>query len=75
MPDWTDSSIKSYEIQQVDGDGTVLSSRHVDAENSEAAARQIREIVDGTDRIVVCLDGARMNEMGIDYWQKRIRRR
>ena len=75
MTEWNDTGTKTYEIKQMDDDGSLLSSLQVDAASSEAAAKQLREVVDGTDRIVVCLDGAPMNEMGVDYWQKRIRRR
>ena len=59
----------------MDDDGAIISSVHVDAQSSEAAAKQLREVADGADRIIVCLDGAPMNEMGVDYWKKRVRRR
>lgn len=75
MTEWTDSEVKHYEVKQMDDEGAVLSSVRVDAQSSEAAAKQLREVADGTDRIVVCLDGAPMNEMGVDYWKQRVRRR
>ncbi len=73
--DFTDTGIKVYEIQQIHQDGSVLSSKQVEAASGEAAAKQLREVVDGTDRIAICLDGAAINEMGVDYWLKRVRRR
>jgi hypothetical protein len=75
LAEWNDTGTKMYEVKQINGNGSLLSSMQVDALSSEAAAKQLREVVDGTDRIVVCLDGAPINEMGVDYWQKRIRRR
>ena len=77
MTEWNenDTGTKMYEVKQINDSGSLLSSLRVDALSSEAAAKQLREVVDGTDRIIVCLDGAPMNEMGVDYWQKRIRRR
>ena len=51
------------------------SSVTVDAASGEAAAKQLQRVAEGTDRIVVCLDGSPMTEMGIDYWQKRMRGR
>ena len=75
MTDWTDSAAKTYEIKQVDADGELLASAQVEAASSEAAAKQLAEVVDGAERIVVCLDGSPMNEMGVNYWKKRVRRR
>lgn len=73
--DWSDSVPKTYEIKQLDRAGTVLDSFPVEAQTGEAAAKQLKEVADGTETIAVCLDGAPINEMGVDYWQKRVRRR
>ncbi len=73
--EWSDSLHKTYEVKQIDGDGTVLQSIPVDAESGEAAAKQLQNLADGTEKIAVCLDGAPINEMGVDYWLKRMRRR
>lgn len=75
MSEWIESGVKTYEIKQIDDRGTVLSSSNVEAGSGEAAAKQLRKVVDGTRRIEVCLDGAKMNEMGVDYWLTRMRRR
>ena len=73
MTEFTDS--KMYEIQQQDETGAVLSSRSVSAMSGDSAARQIDELTNGAHRIVVCLDGLPVTEMGVDYWQQRMRRR
>ncbi|MCS7465978.1 hypothetical protein NZK35_04735 [Stieleria sp. ICT_E10.1] len=73
--EWSDSLHKTYEVKQIDGDGTVLESFPVDAKSGEAAAKQLENVADGTEKIAVCLDGDPINEMGVDYWLKRMRRR
>lgn len=75
MTEWNDTGFKTYEIKQVDDDGAILDSTEVEAESGEAAAKKLRQVVDGTQRIEVCLDDAVMNEMGVDYFNKRVRRR
>lgn len=66
---------KIYAIRQLDSQGSLLSEIDVEAANSEAAAKQLEDVNDSTDRIAVCLDGQPMNEMDVDHWRKRIRRR
>ena len=66
---------KMYEIQLQDESGDVLSSKHVEAASGDAAARQVNEIVNGTAKIVVLTEGKPVNEMGVEFWQKRVRRR
>ena len=73
--EWSDSLHKTYEVKQIDGDGTVLQSIPVDAESGEAAAKHLQNLADGTAKIAVCLDGAPINAMGVDSWLKRMRRR
>ncbi len=73
--EFNETGIKVYEIKQIGHDGIVLSSKQVEASSGEAAAKQLNQVVDGTDRISICLDGTSMNEMGVEYWQKRVRRR
>ncbi len=71
----SDSETKTYEVKQVDRDGDLLASVRIDAESGEAAAKQLKQVVDGTQNIQICLDGNVMNEMGVNYWRTRIRRR
>lgn len=66
---------KMYEVQLQDGSGGVLLSKQVEASSGDAAARQLDGVVNGTEAIVVLLDGNRVLEMGIEFWQKRARRR
>ncbi len=73
MTDWTD--VKAYDVQQLQDDGTLLSSERVEAISSEAAAKQLDQVASGTDRIVVCLDGSPMVEMEVDYWLTRVRKK
>ena len=73
--DWSEGGMKTYEIKQVDAQGDLLASVQVDADSGEAAAKQLRKVVDGAKSIKVCLDGNVMNEMGVGYWRTRIRRR
>ena len=65
---------KVYEVQLQDKSGGVLSSKHVEAASGDAAARQVDEIVNGTAKIVVA-DGKAAFEMGVEFWQKRARKR
>jgi hypothetical protein len=78
--DWSDSQmqdfgLKTYEIKQLDSEGDTVSSFNVDAASGEAAAKQLKQVAEGAESIKVCLDGKVMNEMGVDYWLKRVRRR
>lgn len=66
---------KVYEVQLQDKSGGVLSSKHVEAASGDAAARQVDEIVNGTAKIVVVADGKAAFEMGVEFWQKRARKR
>lgn len=67
--------MKRYEIRQLTDEGNVLSANTVEAMSSEAAAKQLKHLVDGTGRIEVCLDGKAVNEMGVNYWRQRVRHR
>lgn len=73
--EFIDTGTKTYTIRQIDEDSRVLSETPVEAASGEAAAKQLREVRNGTDRIEICLDGKAMNEMGVDYWRQRVRRR
>lgn len=76
--EWTDpgtAGLKTYEIKQIDDQGELLASVDVEADSGEAAAKQLEEVADGTQNIKVCLGDDVMNEMGVDYWIKRMRRR
>ncbi len=73
--EFIDTGTRTYTIRQIDSDARVLSEFPVEAPSGEAAAKQLKEVPTGTDRIEVCLDGKRMNEMGVDYWRQRVRRR
>ncbi|WP_145100980.1 hypothetical protein [Rosistilla carotiformis] len=64
-----------YTIRQIDSHKTVLSEKQVEAVSSEAAAKQLKQVVDETDKIEVTLNGETVNEMGVSYWKQRIRRR
>jgi hypothetical protein len=75
MTEWNETGLKTYQIKQVDDSGLVLNTVDIEAESGEAAAKKLRQVVDGAQRIEVCLDDAVMNEMGVDYWLKRVRRR
>lgn len=69
-------TMKTYEVKQVDGDGcNVVVPVRVEAHSGESAAKQLSKVAEGTQSIKVYLDGEVMNEMGVDYWQKRVRRR
>lgn len=70
------NAVKIYEILQVDSDGfQVVEPVRVEAENGESAVKQLEQVADGAESIRICLNGDVMNEMGVDYWQKRVRRR
>ena len=71
----TQMGTKVYAIRQIDSQGGLLSEIDVEAASSEAAAKQLSDVNDLTERIAVCLDGQTMNEMDVDHWRKRIRRR
>lgn len=73
--DFSDTGSKTYEVKQIDGEGEVLQTVEVEALSGEAAAKQLSEVADGTKRIAICLDGNPMSEMGVDYWNTRLRRR
>lgn len=73
--EWADATEKTYEVKQIADDGALISSFSVDAASSEAAAKKLREVDRDTSKIAVCLDGEPMNEMGVDYWKQRVRRR
>jgi len=66
---------KTYAIRQIGSDGNIVCEMAVDAVSSDAAARQLSEVRDETQRIAVCLDGQAMNEMAVEHWRKRVRRR
>lgn len=66
---------KTYEVRQLDSDGSVLSKIVVEAVSSDAAAKQLEQVCDATQRIAVCLNGQAMNEMDVEHWRKRVRRR
>lgn len=66
---------KTYAIRQIDSGGSILSELAVEAVSSDAAAKQLEDVNDATQRIAVCLDGQAMNEMDVEHWRKRIRRR
>jgi hypothetical protein len=72
---WSEEEIKTYEVMQVDDDGDLLSTLSIEAKSGEAAALQLQQVADGTKSIKICLDGNVMNEMGVNYWRTRIRRR
>lgn len=73
MTDWTD--VKQYDVQQLQDDGTLLSSERVEATSSEAAVKQLDHVASGADRIVVSLEGSPMIEMEVDYWLTRVRKK
>lgn len=64
-----------YTVLQLDSDKTVLSEKQVEAVSSEAAAKQLKQVVDETASIHVALNGETVNEMGVSYWKQRMRRR
>lgn len=75
---YTDSNplgMKTYAVRQIDSGGTILSELAVEAVSSDAAAKQLDEVSAATERIAVCLNGQAMNEMDVEHWRKRIRRR
>ena len=78
--DWSNSSanesgLKTYEVKQLDHAGNTLAAVEIDATSGELAAKKLDDVAVGTESIKVCLNGDVMNEMGVDYWQQRIRRR
>lgn len=73
--EFIDTGTKTYTIRQIDRDARVLAESPVEAPSGEAAAKQLKDVRTGTERIEVCLDGKPMNEMGVDYWRQRVRRR
>ncbi len=73
--EWADAGEKQYEVKQIDASGQVIDSLSVEADSSEAAAKQLRDVSADTRKISVCVDGKSMSEMGIEYWKKRVRRR
>ncbi|TWU01102.1 hypothetical protein [Stieleria varia] len=70
-----ESSEKNYEIQQIGLDGNVLATLSVEAGSGEAAIKQISKVAEGTETITVTLNDEVINEMGVDYWHKRVRGR
>ena len=69
------TEMKTYQVEQIGDEGSVLATIPIEAISGEAAAKQLKSVAEGTQRIVISLDGSPMNEMGIDYWMKRVRRR
>jgi hypothetical protein len=74
-PEAVNPTTKTYAIRQIDSAGSILSEIDVEAITSEAAAKQLSDVSDATNRISICLDGVTMNEMDVEHWRKRIRRR
>jgi len=70
----THTDTKNYEIRQLTDAGECLAAATVEAPSGEAAAKQLKKVVDGTGRIEICLDGRAVNEMGVSYWRKRVKR-
>ncbi len=66
---------KTYAIRQINSDGGIVSELAVEATSSDAAAKQLNDVDDATQRIAICLDGQAMNEMDVEHWRKRVRRR
>lgn len=75
MDSYSETGGKTYEIQQIDAGGEVLASEKVEAASGEAAAKQLRKVVSGAESIAICHNNEVMNEMGVDYWQQRVRGR
>ncbi|QDT05801.1 hypothetical protein K227x_42060 [Rubripirellula lacrimiformis] len=74
--EWAEhAGLKTYEIEQISDSGALLQTVTIEADSGESAAKQLKSVADGAQSIRVCLDGDVMNEMGVDYWQKRVRRR
>jgi len=69
------ASTKVYTVRQIDSAKSVLSENQIEAVSSEAAAKQLKNVVDDTAHIEIVLDGETVNEMGISYWKQRMRRR
>lgn len=70
-----DAGNRTYEIQQLDKDGDLLASLRVEAASGEAAAKQLDEVVSGTESIAIRHQDEVMNEMDVGYWNKRVRSR
>lgn len=75
FPEATNPTTKTYAVRQIDAAGGILSEIDVEALTSEAAAKQLSDVSDSTNKIAICLDGVTMNEMDVEHWRKRIRRR
>ncbi|QDV26261.1 hypothetical protein [Aureliella helgolandensis] len=71
----TNTGMKTYEIRQLDNDGNLLLDTKVEAASGEAAAKLLADADERTQRILICLDGETMNELDVEHWRKRIRRR
>lgn len=71
----SDTFTKQYEVRQIDGEGALLSSIHVQAESSAAAAKELRDVEAHAQCIEITLDGIPMNQMTVNYWRTRVRKR
>ena len=74
-PETNQSVPKTYAIRQIHQDGSILCETDVEAVSSDAAAKQLNDVREDTERIAICLNGQAMNEMDVEHWRKRIRRR
>ena len=72
----TNRYMQPYIVRQRNSQGEIISEKFVEAVSNESALRQVKEVVAGAQRLEVYNDsGAKVREIGVSYWQQKIRRR
>ena len=66
---------QTYEVQLFDESCSVLMSKQAGEVSGDAVAWQLDGVVNGKEAIAVLADGNRVFEMGVEFWQKRVRQR
>ena len=65
-----------YVVRFVDENGTVVTEQRILATTYTAVLRELKHAPDGATRIEVFHeDGKPAGEVGVEYWQQRLRRR
>lgn len=72
----TEHAAHPYTLRQLDKQGDVLSETQVVAESYATAVQELRDVVDGAERIEVYNhEGKNAGEITVDYWRLKRRRR
>ena len=68
-------TVNPYKLRQLDKQGDLLCENVVAADSCNAALRELKDVVDEAQRIVVFNDkGEKAGEINVDYWLRRRRR-